>query len=203
MKKLLIAVAALALGMTACNNTANQPVAEASEAVATTGKIAFFNIDQVVSEYQFAKDKQAEFQTKYDAATKKLTTAESAIQKDYNKLQNKVVELQDKVQKVLITRANAEAEMQKLQAEEAKIQERINKHQQEAQKVGNELAEEEMVINNQIVNNIYEYVAKLNADLRYDLVLSSTTTGGPVINANPALNITAEIIKGLNEAYKK
>ena len=59
-----------------------------------------------------------------------------------------------------------------------------------------------MVINNQIVNNIYEYVAKLNADLRYDLVLSSTTTGGPVINANPALNITAEIIKGLNEAYK-
>lgn len=204
MKKLLIAVAALALGMTACNNTTAQPVAEGAEsAVAATGKIAYFNIDQVVSEYQFAKDKQAEFQTKYDAATKKLSTTENAIQKDYNKLQNKVVELQDKVQKVLITRANAEVEMQKLQAEEAKIQERIAKHQQEAQKVGNELAEEEMVINNQIVNNIYEFVAKLNADLRYDMVLSSTTTGGPVVNANPALNITAEIVEGLNAAYKK
>ena len=203
MKKLLIAVAALALGMTACNNTNNQTTTQGAEAAVTTGKIAFFNIDQVVAEYQFAKDKQAEFQAKYDAATKKLTANEKAIEKDYTKLQNKVVELQDKVQKVLITRANAEVEMQKLQAEEVKIQERITKHQQEAQKVGNELAEEEMVVNNQIVNNVYEFVAKLNADLRYDIVLSSTTTGGPIINANPVLNITAEIIEGLNAAYKK
>lgn len=203
MKKLLIAVAVLALGMTACNNTNNNATTTEEAAVQTTGKIAYFNIDQVVAEYTFAKDKQAEFQAKYDAATKKLAANEKAIEKDYNKLQNKVVELQDKVQKVLITRANAEVEMQKLQAEEAKIQERINKHQQEAQKVANELGEEEMVINNQIVNNVYEFVAKLNADLRYDLVLSSTTTGGPIINANPALNITAEIVAGLNAAYKK
>lgn len=202
MKKLLIAVAVLALGMTACNNQNNQNTTETTEAAVTTGKIAYFYIDQVVAEYQFAKDKQTEFQAKYDKATKKLQTTESAIEKDYNKLQNKVVELQDKVNKVLITRANAEVEMQKLQAEEAKIQERIAKHQQEAQKVGNELAEEEMVINNQIVNNVYEYVAKLNADLRYDIVLSSSTTSGPIINANPALNITAEIVAGLNAAYK-
>lgn len=202
MKKLLIAVAALSLGMVACNNQ-NNNANTTEEAVVTTGKVAYFNVDQVVAEYQFAKDKQVEFQAKYDAATKKLTANEKAIEKDYNKLQNKVVELQEKVNKVLITRANAEVEMQKLQAEEVKIQERINKHQQEAQKVANELAEEEMVINNQIVNSVYEFVAKLNADLRYDLVLSSTTTGGPVINANPALNITAEIVEGLNAAYKK
>ena len=203
MKKLLIAVAALALGMTACNNTNNQAATESAEAVVTTGKIAYFYIDQVVAEYQFAKDKQAEFQAKYEKATKKLTATESAIEKDYTKLQNKVVELQDKVNKVLITRANAEVEMQKLQAEEVKIQERIAKHQQEAQKVSNELAEEEMDINNQIMSSVYEYVAKLNADLRYDIVLSSTTAGGPIINANPALDITAEIVSGLNAAYSK
>lgn len=203
MKKLLIAVALLALGMTACNNTNNQNTTEGAETTVTTGKVAYFYIDQIVSEYQFAKDKQAEFQAKYDKATKKLTATESAIEKDYTKLQNKVMELQDKINKVLITRANAEVEMQKLQAEEAKIQERIAKHQQEAQKVSGELAEEEMVINNQIVNSVYEFVAKLNADLRYDIVLSSTTTGGPIIHANPALNITAEIVSALNAAYTK
>ncbi len=204
MKRLLIAVAALALGLTACNNANNQQTTtENQEAAATTtGKIAYFYIDQVVAEYQFAIDQNTDFQAEYDKATKKLNATENAIQKDYNKLQNKVVELQDKINKVLITRANAETEMQKLQAEEAKIQERIAKHQQEAQKVGNELAEKEMVINNQIINSVYEYVAKLNADLRYDLVFSSTTSGGPIINANPALNITAEIISGLNAAYK-
>lgn len=205
MKKLLIAVAALALGMVACNNTNNNAATTQGEEVTTPnrGKIAYFYIDQVVAEYQFAKDKQAEFQTKYEQATKKLSATENAIQKDYTKLQNKVVELQEKVNKVLITRANAEVEMQKLQAEEVKIQERISRHQQEAQKVGNELAEEEMVINNQIVNSVYEFVAKLNADLRFDIVLSSSTTGGPIINANPALDLTAEIIEGLNAEYKK
>lgn len=205
MKKLFFAVVALALGLTACDNKATTTNStEATEAgVVTTGKIAYFYIDQVVNEYKFAIDEQTAFQAEYDKVTKKLNATESAIQKDYTKLQNKVMELQEKINKVLITRANAETEMQKLQAEEMKIQERINAHQQEAQKVANELAEKEMVVNNQIVNNIYEYVAKLNADLRYDVVLSSQTVGGPIINANPALDITKEIIEGLNAAYKK
>jgi outer membrane protein len=203
MKKLLIAVAALALGMTACNNTANTANNNEDAAATTTGKIAYFFVDQVVAKYAFAIDQNAEFQAEYAKATKQLQANESAIEKDYTKLQKKVADLQEKVNKVLITRANAEVEMQKLQAEEMKIQERINNHQQNAQKVASELSEKEMVINNQIVNNVYEYVAKLNADLRYDIVLSSTTTGGPIINANPALDITAEIVEGLNAAYKK
>lgn len=203
MKKILFAVAALVVGLTACNNTT--PTTETSteeQSVVTTGKIAYFYIDKVVAEYKFAIDQTAAFQAEYEKATKKLSATENAIQKDYNKLQDKVVELQDKVNKVLITRANAEAEMQKLQAEEVKIQERINRHQQEGQKVANELAEKEMVVNNQIINNIYEFVAKLNADLKYDIVLSSSTTGGPIINANPALDITAEIVAGLNATYE-
>lgn len=203
MKKLLIAVAVLALGMTACNNTTNTASNNEEAAAVTTGKIAYFFVDQVVAEYAFAIDQNAEFQAEYAKATKQLQANEAAIEKDYTKLQNKVMELQEKINKGLILTSTAQAEMQKLQAEEVKIQERVAKHQQEAQKIANELGEKEMVINNQIVNNVYEYVAKLNADLRYDIVLSSTTTGGPIINANPALNITAEIVAGLNAAYKK
>lgn len=203
MKKLLIAVAVLALGMTACNNTTNTANNNEEAAAVTTGKIAYFFVDQVVAEYAFAIDQNAEFQAEYAKATKQLQANEAAIEKDYTKLQNKVMELQEKINKGLILTSTAQAEMQKLQAEEVKIQERVAKHQQEAQKIANELGEKEMVINNQIVNNVYEYVAKLNADLRYDIVLSSTTTGGPIINANPALNITAEIVAGLNAAYKK
>ena len=203
MKKLLIAVAVLALGMTACNNTNNTANNNEEAAATTTGKIAYFFVDQVVAEYAFAIDQNAEFQAEYAKATKQLQANEAAIEKDYNKLQKKVMELQEKINKGLILTSTAQAEMQKLQTEEAQIQERVAKHQQNAQQVANELGEKEMVINNQIVNNVYEYVAKLNADLRYDIVLSSTTTGGPIINANPALNITAEIVAGLNAAYKK
>ena len=202
MKKILIAVVALALGFTACDN-ANKATeaATTTDSLATTGKIAYFYIDQVVANYQFAKDKQADFQKKYDEATKKLTNTEKSITRDQNNLQKKVNELQEKVNKVLITQANAQAEMEKLAAEEQKIQKRIATYQTEVQKVQNELAEEEMVMTNQIMFNITEFVKALNADYQFDLVLQSTTTGGPIVNANPALDLTAVIVEGINKAY--
>lgn len=202
MKKILIAAIALALGFAACNNE-NKPVeaATGADSIATTGKIAYFYIDQVVDAYQFAKDKQAEFQKKYDDATKKLANTEKSIQRDQTNLQKKANELQEKVNKVLITQANAQAEMEKLAAEEQKINKRIANYQTEAQKVSGQLAEEEMVMTNQIMHNITEFVKGLNTDYQFDIILQSSTVGGPIINANPALDLTAVIIKGLNEAY--
>lgn len=202
MKKILIAAIALALGFAACNNE-NKPVeaATGADSIATTGKIAYFYIDQVVDAYQFAKDKQAEFQKKYDDATKKLANTEKSIQRDQTNLQKKANELQEKVNKVLITQANAQAEMEKLAAEEQKINKRIANYQTEAQKVSGQLAEEEMVMTNQIMHNITEFVKGLNTDYQFDIILQSSTVGGPIINANPALDLTAVIIKGLNESY--
>lgn len=202
MKKILIAAIALALGFAACNNE-NKTVeaATGADSIATTGKIAYFYIDQVVDAYQFAKDKQAEFQKKYDDATKKLANTEKSIQRDQTNLQKKANELQEKVNKVLITQANAQAEMEKLAAEEQKINKRIANYQTEAQKVSGQLAEEEMVMTNQIMHNITEFVKGLNTDYQFDIILQSSTVGGPIINANPALDLTAVIIKGLNESY--
>lgn len=202
MKKILIAAIALAMGFAACNNE-NKPVeaATGADSIATTGKIAYFYIDQVVDAYQFAKDKQAEFQKKYDDATKKLANTEKSIQRDQTNLQKKANELQEKVNKVLITQANAQAEMEKLAAEEQKINKRIANYQTEAQKVSGQLAEEEMVMTNQIMHNITEFVKGLNTDYQFDIILQSSTVGGPIINANPALDLTAVIIKGLNESY--
>lgn len=202
MKKILIAVVALTLGLTACGNAnKNAEPATGADSIATTGKIAYFYIDQVVDAYQMAKDKQAEFQKKYDEATKKLTNTEKAIVRDQNNLQKKVNELQDKVNKVLITQANAQAEMEKLGAQDKKIQQRVANYQTEVQKVQAELAEEEMVMTNQIMYNITEYVKGLNADYQFDIILQSTSAGGPIINANPALDLTAVIIEGLNKNY--
>lgn len=202
MKKFLIAAVALAMGFTACNNAGKTvEVATGADSIATTGKIAYFYIDQVVDAYQFAKDKQADFQKKYDDATKKLANTEKSIQRDQTNLQKKANELQDKVNKVLITQANAQAEMEKLAAEEQKINKRIASYQTEAQKVSAELAEEEMVMTNQVMHNITEFVKGLNTDYQFDIILQSTTVGGAIINANPALDLTAVIIEGLNKNY--
>lgn len=204
MKKILIALAALSLGLVACNSTENANTSSTVEPIkvdslATTGRVAYFYVDRVVAQYTFAQNKQAEFQKKYDAATKKLSATENAINKDYEKLQQQVVELNEKAQKVLITQADYQKEMERLVGEEQKIQTRIANFQTEMQKVQNELAEEEMVVTNQIMDNVNKFVQQLNANYSYDVIIASTV-GSPVFHANPLLDLTDTIVKGLNSA---
>lgn len=187
MKKLLFAALALVMGLAACTNQ-NAPKAEAAEAAeaTTTGKIAVYFIDQVIAQYQMAIDKQAAFQKEYEAKTKDLNASARKLEKDFNALQ-------DKVNKVLITRADAEKEA-------AKLQERQNSLQARSEKASAELAEKEQVMTNQILNAIYEYVTELNTEAQYDIILVSQT-GSPVMIVNPELDLTQQIIEGLNKAY--
>lgn len=48
----------------------------------------------------------------------------------------------------------------------------------------NELAEQEQVMLNKIHYNITEYLKEFNSDYRFKIILS-TTSGGPVMNADP------------------
>ena len=187
MKKLLFAALALVMGLAACTNQ-NAPKAEATEATeaVATGKIAVYFIDQVISQYQMAIDKQAAFQKEYEAKTKDLNASARKLEKDFNALQ-------DKVNKGLITRADAEKEA-------AKLQERQNSLQARSEKASAELAEKEQVMTNQILNAIYEYVTELNAEGQYDIIFVSQT-GSPVMSVKPELDLTQKIIEGLNSAY--
>jgi Skp family chaperone for outer membrane proteins len=56
-----------------------------------------------------------------------------------------------------------------------------------------------MVVTNQIKDNVSKYVQQLNANYSYDVIIASTV-GSPVFHANPLLDLTDTIIKGLNSA---
>lgn len=209
MKKIIIALAALSMGLASCGG-GEQAASSATvepisvDSLAPTGRIAYFYVDKVVAEYTFAQTKEAEFQKKFDAAIKKMSNTEAAIQKDYEKIQREAIELNEKAQKVLITSADYQKEMERLAGEEQKIQTRIANYQAEMQKTQSELAEEEMVLTNQIMNNINTCVAQLNANYGYDIVIASTSAtpnnpiGSPIVHANPLFDLTETIIKTLN-----
>ena len=61
-------------------------------------------------------------------------------------------------------------------------------------------AEEEQVMLNRIHYSITEYLKEFNSDYRYKMILSSSTTG-PVLNADPSLDLTQIILEGLNKKY--
>ena len=180
------------LALTGCNNAATAPAAETkSDSTAVAGSIVFFNIDKVVESYDMANDLRSVVETKVNGI-------QSEIDRRGNKLQKDVNDFQNKIEKGLLTRSTAEVQQQKLQQQQ-------NDYQQYAIRKQQEMQEEQQVMLNQIMNAIAEYVQEYNATKQYALIL--TTSGdilpAPVVTGSAALDITDEILAGLNAEYVK
>lgn len=161
---------------------------EQSEQSVSTGTV-YFNLDQVLARYDMSIKLQADFEKKASSVDQELTRRRT-------KLENEDKDLADKLNKGLMTRSTAEVKYNELQKKVADFQ-------QYGQQKQAELAEEQQVILNNIANSVMEYVQKYNAQKGYDLVLATqgALLSTPVVTGNAALDITEELIKGLNEEY--
>ena len=193
MKKSIILLSALALTLTACNqNTGNKPAETASaDSSAVAGSIVFFNMDKISQEYDMANDLRSVVETKVGGI-------QSEIDRRGKKLEKYINDFQNKIEKGLLTRSVAEVQQQKLQQQQADYQQYVMKKNQE-------MAEEQQVMMNQIANAISEYVQKYNEQKQYAMIIA---TGGeilstPVVTGDPKLDITEELVAGLNEEYLK
>ena len=67
------------------------------------------------------------------------------------------------------------------------------------------MAEEQQVMMNQIANAISEYVQEYNAEHQYALILATAGSilSTPVVTGDPKLDITDDLLAGLNAAYIK
>ena len=177
---------------TGCNNTAPAAAtATQADTTAAAGSIVFFNIDKVVENYDMANDLRSVVETK-------VSGIQSEIDRRGNKLQKDANDFQNKMDKGLLTTSVANAQYQKLQQQQNEYQQYVVRKQQEMQ-------EEQQVMLNQIMNAIAEFVQAFNAEKQYALIL--TTSGdilpAPVVTGSANLDITDEILAGLNAEYVK
>jgi outer membrane protein len=189
MKKLLILAFSL-LAFAACKEGLNggKTTADSSDSlrVETVYDIAYVDLDSLRANYNRAVDLTAAFESK-------ATKAQNDLETRARRLQNEVMDFQEKVEKGLVTRSQA-AELQ-AQLEQKSMNFETQRQQKEA-----EMAEEQFVTANQIMYAITEYLKKHNADYRYKMIL--TTSGGvPILHADPALDITREVTDALNAEY--
>ena len=168
---------------------AEQPPSVTTEQETSTATTVFFHLDKVLARYDMAIKLQADFE-------KKAKSVDQEITRRRTKLENEDKYLSDKLNKGLMTRSTAEVKYNELQKKVADFQ------QYGAQKQ-NELAEEQQVMLNNIANAVMEYVQKYNAVKGYDLVLATqgALLSTPVVTGDSALDITEDLIKGLNEEY--
>lgn len=182
--------AALVLTATSCKNAGEtEAKADAEESVAAPAyQFAYFELDRVIEEFDMANDLRAVVETKANNIQADITRRANKIQADYN-------ELQDKINKGLVTRSTAEVQAQKLGQQEQNFNNYAQQKQQEIQ-------EEQIVMMNQIGDAIKTFVDKYNEEKQYQMIFANQANS-PIVSALPALNITEEILAGLNEEYIK
>lgn len=190
MKKLFVLGFSL-LAFAACNNNPNAAAANGEEShesrkVETVYDIAYVSMDSLITNYGRYMDLSAEFETK-------ATKVQNDLDVKARRLQNEILDFQEKVQKGLVTRSQA-AQLQE------QLEKKGNDFETQRQSQLTTLGEEEQVLTNQVIHAVIQYVEKFNADYKYKMILTSSGNS-PVLHADPALNITKEILDGLNAEY--
>ncbi len=196
MKKiaLILSAAAFVLAAVSCNNAKTAETATEGAAAnegPAAGAIVYFNLDRVLEEYDMANDLRSVVETKVGSIQQEINRRGSKLEKD-------VKAFQDKIDKGLLTRSVAEVQGQKLQEQQ-------NNFQQYAAQKQQEIAEEQQVMLNQIADAIKSFLDEYNADKKYAMIISTqgAVLPAPVAAADPELDITDDILEGLNAAYVK
>ena len=162
-----------------------------NETVAQKGAIVYFNLDRVLDEYDMANDLRSVVETKVNSISQEVNRRGSKLEKD-------IKSFQDKIDKGLMTRSTAEVQS-------GDLQKRQNDFQQYAAQKQQEMAEEQQVMMNQIADAISTFLKAYNEDKHYAMII--TNQGGilpaPVAVADSTLDITDDILKGLNAEYVK
>ena len=187
---LIVAVAALFVLHFTGRGKASQIQTAGSESVtATKGDIVYINLDTLINQYDMYNDLRSELQGK-------LSAIENDINKQGRALENDIKSFQEKMQKGLLTRSQAESMNNDLAQRDQDLRNLTQQKQME-------MAEEESVMFNKVMDAITTYVAEYNKQKQYSLILTTTTATTTVLNGNAGLDITQDILSGLNAEYIK
>lgn len=176
--------------LSSCNNgnpQADQKAESSSKTTSSSGlKIAYVEVDSIMSQYKFCKDFALILQKKGQNIQNTLASKQQA-------LETAAANFQQKVQQNAYTREQAEAIQVGLQKQNNDLQ-ALN------QRLSNEFQVETEKYNTALRDSIQHFLAKYNKDKKYSLILSKA--GDNLLYADKAYDITNEVIAGLNKAYK-
>ena len=192
MKKLFYTGAmllSLAAICSSCSNSAQSPAqanAESTAANAAGLNIRFIDLDSISANYQLVKD--------YNVVNlRTMSKLENAQRAKQGELQKRAAEIENKVKSNgYISEATYQADVQKFQQQQRAAEQYLGNLQMEAQQEG---LDQSRALQDSINNFIAEYVKTH----QYDAILFRNSG----VYFNPALDITKEVVEGLNARYKK
>lgn len=152
----------------------------------TAQTIVYVNSDSLLSKYEYFKSIRSKFEEKSKKAQADLTAKGTAFQREVAQYQQQ---------------ANGMSADQR-----AVTEERLARKQQELaaynQNASNALANEEAAENEKLYEKVSEFLKKFAKDKGYKMVLTYSKGNSAVLFADESLDVTKEVVEGLNKAYK-
>lgn len=176
--------------LSACNQSESkmdeEPATPSKEAVGGM-KVAYVEVDSLMSQYNFCKEYTLILQ-------KKSNNARNTLNQKGNQLQKAAANFQEKLQSNGFTsREEAERVQMALQRQQQDLQELQNR-------LGSELDAETAKFNEALRDSLQNFLKVYNKSKKYDIILSKA--GDNILYAAKKYDITQDVINGLNKRYK-
>lgn len=149
--------------------------------------VVFINSDSLFEHYEYAKKAKVSGEGRVEAARKSLQAKEAALQKDYE-------DYMEKAQKGMYS----QEEVFKIEADLKRRYEEIMKLAEGQDKILDQLDESKQ----DALKKIYDYISRFNKQHGYVCALAYTRSGGVVVGVSDSLDVTRQVIEGLNAEYK-
>jgi outer membrane protein len=151
-------------------------------------KIVFVNTDVINEKFDYVKELSA-------AAKNNQLSLESIYKKKATDLQNRYQEIQQKASQGLLSDNQTRDAQEELAKGKQELDQLEGKQQQ--------LMEQIQRDNEKVLNMVMDYIKEYNKSSQYNYILAySRSAMSPVMDANESLDITNEIVEGLNAQYK-
>lgn len=187
----LLLLAGLSL-ISACNtntkSTTPETTVATSPAVTGSGKIAYVNVDTLETRYELLKTKREEFKQRQDQM-------ENELQRSYDQMQSDAQEVQKKAQANTLTQSEYEAAQKRLGQMQRSLETR-------KQALTEQLLKEQNEFNQDLKTRLDAFLTEYNKTKHYDYILSYSASGSSIIYVNKDLDITKDVVGGMNASAK-
>lgn len=187
---ILFGVSAFFFGSCKPKQVNSTMAADQASATSSGSKIAYVNIDSLEAHYELLKNRREEFK-------KRQEQMEGELQQSLQQMQRKGQDLQKRVQ----DRSISENEYKSSEKELYLMQQSLEGRKQN---LTDQLLKEQEEFNKDLKKRLDGFLEAYNKDKHYDLILSYSSGGGSsIMYANKQLEITKDVINGMNELSKK
>lgn len=188
-----ILLIAAGLSFSACNKKDAAPQVKPNGlpkagATATSNPVAIVDIDTLASQYEYCKEQIKSLEAKQRSYQQQLDSKGQA-------LQNGMVSFQKKLQ------SGGFSTQQEAEAAQAQLQKQQQALQSFQMKIENEMGQATQQYQEVLRDSLNNFIKDFNKDGRFKVILSKS--GDNVLYADPTVDITNDVVAGLNKRYKK